>query len=211
MNLSNGFLLLLWVFTGCVQNSPQKGQRELVPNPEKYTHDGYASLPDSLKPRFEPDTSIGEIFLINSQNVPQYLGEDIMDRLEQGGLPNASVFSQDGKQRLTVYFHPGGVKNEFSEFQVEYAHQTGRKYRRVESKEFETESQVKLGMTMGTFRALKGEPDSISNEGPTTFFYTIDDMEHSDFLGRYLMPLYYATYTFENGYLVAFKFGFEYP
>lgn len=42
-------------------------------------------------------------------------------------------------------------------------------------------------------------------------FYLLDDYAHSTFLQRYNMPLYYATFDFDQGYLVGFQFGFEYP
>ena len=49
-----------------------------------------------------------------------------MDRLVDNGLPNSSVISNDSKQRLIFYFHPGSVKNEFSEFRVSYVDQKDR-------------------------------------------------------------------------------------
>jgi len=88
--------------------------RELVPYTEKYEHEGYTALPDSAKPKFNPDTTIGQISLINSQNVDSYIGSDIMNKLVDKGLPQTSILSADKKQKLTIYFHPGSVRKEFS-------------------------------------------------------------------------------------------------
>jgi hypothetical protein len=71
---------------------------------------------------FIPDLFIGEISLLNANNVEKYLGPKSMDRLTKLGddidFPNLKVLSSDKKQTLTVYFHPGGLNNEFSEFKV---------------------------------------------------------------------------------------------
>ena len=204
-------LLRLVLISSCNNETGQEGNRELVPNPEKYVHDGYAEQPDSIKPKFEPDTLIGQISLINSKNIESYLGKSVMNRLVDEGLPSSSVLSKDSKQRLTFYFHPGGVKNEFSEFRVNYVDQKGRDEFVTDEKEFVTESGIKLGLTMGEFRTIKGEPDSLTNDETSTFHYKMDDFKSSEFLRSYNMPIYYADYKFKNGYLTEFRFGFEYP
>ena len=201
----------LVITTSCTNGTGQEGKRELLPNPEKYVHDGYSEQPDSLKPKFEPDTTIGPISLINSENVDTYLGENVMERLVDKGLPNSSVISSDSKQRLTFYFHPGRVKKEFSEYKVSYVQQKDRNEFVTDNKEFVTESGIKLDMTMGEFRSIKGEPDSITKGETTIFHYKIEDFKNSEFLKKYNMPIYYADYNFSNGYLIEFKFGFEYP
>jgi hypothetical protein len=163
------------------------------------------------KREFLPDTTIGQISLMNSKNVDEYLGSDVMDRLVDEGIISSSLVSNDKKQQLTFYFHPGGTKKEFSEFKVSYIDKPDSKIRISSDKEFMTESKIKLGITIDNFKAIKGEPDSISNNEKTTFHYKIDDFENSKFLRKYNMPSYYGTYKFDNGYLTEFSFGFEYP
>jgi len=203
------------ILTNCSNGTSQEkqGKRELVPNPEKYEHDGYSNLADTL-PTFIPDTTIGKISLINSTNIDEYLGSNSMDRLtklgESEGLPHIEILSCDKKQRLTVFFHPGGVINEFSEFKVTYNNGNDRNLKIVTDKEFETENKIKLGITIGDLKSIKGEPDIISDNS-TVLQYKIIDFENSDFLKKYNYPSYYADYKFENGYLVEFRFGFEYP
>ena len=206
-------ILGIMILTNCSNGTSQEkqGQRELVPNPEKYEHDGYSEIQDTLKPKFKPDTTIGEISLINSINVDKYLGENIMNRFVDEPFYNCSVFSTDKKQSLTVYFHPGGVRKEFSEFKVDYVENISRSTIVTNDKEFITESKIKLGITIGDLKAIKGEPDSISKNNTIRFHYKIDDFEKSEFLKKYNYPSYYADYEFENGYLIEFRFGFEYP
>jgi hypothetical protein len=205
-------ILGLFFLSACFNPADKlrEGQRELLPNPEKYQHDGYSGK-DSLKPKFSPDTTIGIISLVNSKHIDEYLGENVMDRLFDKGHFNSSIISKDKKQRLTFYFHPGGVKKEFSEFQVEYAKQIKRDDCIGTDEEFVSESNIKLGISIGDLRAIKGEPDSITNKGTSTFYYRLDDMKSSKFLQRYNMPVYYANYEFKDGYLIRFRFGFEYP
>jgi hypothetical protein len=197
--------------TSCTNRTGQEGKRALVPDPETYAHDGYSEQQDSVKPKFIPDTAIGRISLVSSRNVDNFLGENVMDKLVDKGLPASTVISEDLTQRLTYYFHPGGVKKEFSEFQVSYAGPTDRNEFVTDEKEFVTESGIKLGMTMGALRSMKGEPDSISAGEITVLHYRMDDLENSVFLQRYNMPVYYADYEFKDGFLNEFQFGFEYP
>ncbi|QCE42084.1 hypothetical protein [Psychroserpens sp. NJDZ02] len=204
------FSLTLFLVS-CNNSATNQGQREIIPNPEKNVRDDYLKLPDSLKPKFKPDTLIGEISINNSDNVNKYLGKDVMEKLIFKGLPNSSVTSIDRKQRLTFYFHPGNTAKEFSEFKVNYNENKNRKEQVTNDKEFKTESGIKLGMTSGEVRSIKGEPKIITENGTTMFHYKIDDFQNSEFLKKYNMPIYYANYVFKNGYLIEFSFGFEYP
>jgi hypothetical protein len=207
LTIVTGLILIL----SCANSPERQDQREIVPNPEKYELDGYAELPDSLKPIFKPDTTIGKISLLNSNNIDNYLGQNIMENLSDDDLPCASVYSSDSKQRLIIYFHPGGTSKEFSEFQVSYVEETEQNKPIVNEKEFKTENGIKLGMTIGDIKSIKGEPNSVKNNETTVFYYLINDFQNSEFLNNYNMPIYYANYEFKNGYLIQFKFGFEYP
>ena len=195
----------LSIMISCSSDTSRDRRHELIPDPEKYAHDGYNELPDSLKPIFEPDTAVGQVSLMNPENIEAYLGKDALNRLEEEGRQRSSVLSSDGQQRLTFYFQPGKVEKGSSAFQVEYVDQTQRDDRKATDQEFETENGIKLGMTMGSLRALKGEPDSVANDQTTVFYYQTDD---ANFLQKFSMPAYDGNYTFSDGYLIAFKFGF---
>lgn len=180
---------------------------------EKKTINKKSQFPDKAKLNFIPDTSIGKISLDNSENIEIYFGKDVMDRLIDfnRGNGHVSVLSNDTKQKLTVYFHPGGTNNEFSEFQVRYIDKPDQTLKKTEEIEFKTESNIKLGISINDLKKIKGEPHSISNGNKIIFHYRIDDFKNSAFLKKYNMPVYYANYKFDNGYLIEFMFGFEYP
>jgi hypothetical protein len=167
---------------------------------------------------FIPDTSINSIHLLNSTNIQNYLGKNCMDEIlklgESEDFPNIEVLSENKEQKLTVYFHPGGVKYKFSEFKVCYNVGKTSKLKTTPDKEFVSESGVRLNLTFAELKAIKGEPKTITNDKEnqlSTYQYLIDDFQHSAFLKRYNLPIYYAHYTFEKGVLIEFKFGFEYP
>ncbi|MGJ8549063.1 hypothetical protein [Winogradskyella wichelsiae] len=74
------FSLTLFLLS-CNNSTQNQGQREIVPNPEKYVQDGYLELSDSLKPKFKPDSLIGEISINNSNHVNKYFRKDEMEKL----------------------------------------------------------------------------------------------------------------------------------
>ncbi|NEQ49135.1 MAG: hypothetical protein F6K11_03245 [Leptolyngbya sp. SIO3F4] len=167
---------------------------------------------DAQKITFQPDTSIGWISLLNANRVPEYLGHDYWEHvIVSEMLPHVRILSNDSKQRLSAIFHPGGSRYDVAEVKVEYAEEY-KPYDRVsEHTSFVTESGIHLGMTQKELTSLKGPAHNITSQGATVLHYRIDDYEHSEFLQKYNMPIYYANYTFEKGRLIAFEFGFEYP
>ncbi|NVN17437.1 hypothetical protein GUA46_03710 [Muricauda sp. HICW] len=199
---------ILCIATSCKYEL--KEREEPITVPKKLEH--RLSKTDSLKKKFKPDTTIAGICLLNSKKVDSILGNNVMERLVHKGLPNTSVVSRDSEQLLTIYFHPGNEAKEFSEFHVAHAVGTEEKELAMKENEFKTESGIRLGMTAGQLKAIKGEPHRITNmDNATVLHYRVDDFKTSKFLKRYNMPVYYADYEFSNGHLRAFKFGFEYP
>lgn len=101
--------------TGVKESNPKK--IEVYNTDQHNTKEGRFSdtLIDKATSRqhFLPDTTVGKISLMNSQNVDLCVGDRIMDRLVDDQLPNTAVYSNDGEQKLSVYFHPGGVKKNF--------------------------------------------------------------------------------------------------
>ena len=207
-------ILITFILISCSIKTDQKQSAKTILNSKKeYKEKEVFMQQDSLLTIFKPDIEIEEIGLLNSENINKYLGEDVMDRLTDNGILYSDVLSSDFKQKLTFYFHPGGIPKEFSEFQVNYIDndKLSENERITGSKEFVTESGIKLGISIETLKSIKGEPTSIVNEETNTLKYRIDDFNNSEFLQKYNMPIYYAYYEFQKGYLIKFRFGFEYP
>jgi|GEM_PF-6259793 len=201
-------ILGLLILCACNNKASETLSRELVPNPEKYEHDFYN---DSIE--FSPDVSIGEFKLLDTINIEKYLGENPTSRLIRlhGELPKFQILSSDKNQTLSLYFHPGSFVNEFAEFGIKKGNQTNMDSKKYIDSKFVTESGIQLGITVGDLKSIKGEPTEIETEKTTIFKYLIDNSNESDFLKKYNYPSYKAEYEFENGYLISFKFGFEYP
>ena len=163
---------------------------------------------------FKPDSTINAISLLSNYNVESYLGKEVMDKLDkEPDIPRVAIHNNKTKQYLILYFHPGGVINEFSEFEITPSFESNRQnIISIEDTAFTTESGVKLTMALVDFKLIKGEPDSlISEDQEVIYHYEISNMNKSAFLKKYNMPLYYADYYFRNGYLYKYRFGFMYP
>ncbi len=160
---------------------------------------------------FYPDTCIGMISLYQSNKIEKYLGKDPMSRILDDYFPSLNVLSSDKTQKLTVIFHPGSVVNEFSEFSISYNTDNEVETYITSDNEFITESGIKLGISIDELKGIKGIPASTIEDETVLISYKIVGIENSEFLRRYNMPEYYARYKFENGKLIEFQFGFEYP
>lgn len=159
-----------------------------------------------------PDTSVFNIILNDRESSIKQVGEKFapIERRNMD-LPYENFCSQDGKQTLTLFFHYGGVKNEFSEFQVKY-YSASDSATIVKTNNFVSSKGIKLGLSKkqvvfifgNCFMTIKKDKYS------ETIKYHIDDFNNSKFLQRFKYPSYYAEYEFQADKLVRFRFGFEY-
>lgn len=181
------------------------------------------------EPPFSPDTTVGPFKLFDAEGSKRHLGDSIMEHLETGPdhashakQPHIRVVSQERDELLTLIFHPGGVKNEFSEFKVErYRKDSFPIFKRIDVKEFKTGSGIELGMMDHQLTTIKGRPDTITQNGDTSVFHYRFDRDcaqgreickkQKDFLDSYNMPAYRATYHFVDGELIRLRFGFPMP
>jgi len=167
-------------------------------------------ITDSLK--FIPDISVNGIFLEEHFTVESQIGDLMQFINREESLPSVYVFNNDSSQYLKLIFHPGGVKNSFSEFEVSYVGdlQESKGFRILRFKEFITDSEIKLGMSKQDIIKRKGSDFFEIKEDYIK--YIVDDFGKSIFLKKYNMPLYYAKYEFDsNNVLTKYSFGFEYP
>jgi hypothetical protein len=202
-------ILISLLVCSCNNNTQNNKRAELNPNPQKYEHDNY-------KPKeitFIPDSSIIGICLHSDSLVSSVLGDNYKMSLDANAdIPNLIVINRKTNQLITFYKHPGGVIGEFAEFEVTGFEDYGiQESIEINDMEFQTESGIKLNMTIGALKSIKGEPDTTLINKTTTLSYRLDDIDKSSFLKRYNMPIYYADYEFKDGYLIRFKFGFDYP
>jgi len=159
----------------------------------------------------KPDTSVFGIHLLNGNSSIKVIGEKyelIEDNID---MPHIRFNSNNNKQVLTLYFHYGGAKNKFSEFQIAN-NIAKRKNKALKTSEFVTNNKIKLGLTQTQLIKILGECfKSEKSNDKEVFKYRIDDFKNSHFLRVYNYPVYYADYEFTKGRLTRFRFGFEYP
>lgn len=157
-----------------------------------------------------PDTSVYGVILQDRKSSIKQLGEKFEPIEGNDNMANMTFCSQDKSQIFRVYFHYGGYRNVYSEFQVK-ENSINESATILQTDEFVTNSGIKLGLTKGEIISILGKCfKTIKTNGNTEIIkYHIDDLPHSKFLQRYNYPSYYAEYEFRSDKLIRYRFGFE--
>jgi hypothetical protein len=158
-----------------------------------------------------PDTSIYGVVFDDSYSSIQALGKEwnlIEDNVD---MPHQSYSNAHGSQFLTCFFHYGGGRYGYSEFQVSTSCKEP-KVKTFSDEEFVSGNGIRLGMSIDSVVSIIGKcysTDSIN--GHIVIKYIADDYKGSELLQHFNYPKYYAEYEFSNNKLIRFRFGFEYP
>jgi len=160
---------------------------------------------------FDPDTSLCEIVLRDSESATRIIGTDNkIDDNEQ-----YHFYSKKERETLTLSQYPGDFKNQISLFKVEFSDKASYNYKLLDIDTFRTEKGIKLGLTKNQIIERLGNcylPVD-STKGYIELYYRIEQPEDSKtkLLENNNMPVYYAKYKLWNNKLEKFEFGFEYP
>ena len=121
----------------------------------------------------------------------------------------------DKKQKLGLTVHPGDYYSQVSIFTISYAGKSKLNLQQINSKEFETEKGIKLGISkkqiidkLGNCYVVK---DSSKNSIELNYRLELPDDSKTRILKSHNMPIYYASYKLTNDKLENIEFGFEYP
>lgn len=123
------------------------------------------------------------------------------DNLIDPNDDQTEVTNEQGNQLLTMYFLPGDVINQFSQFKVEYNSQNKTTDLKLGEKEFVTGKGIRLGTTEKELIKVLGQPKEKRNESGLTIYLYRQEGE----------GLYFGNYYFQGGRLIRFWFGEEYP
>lgn len=167
------------------------------------------------------DISLNEIYLHNPVSVVAELGKEISIS-ELGDysynsysvMPHVAYCNQDSTRIFYLIQHPGAELYSFSEFAVtQFSNGIGEELICLKVDEFESGNGIKLGMVKSELIDILGSDFVvIKNIGRIiTIQYSISELETSEFLKHYNMPIYTGTYSFRDSILTKFSFGFEYP
>jgi hypothetical protein len=193
--------------------------KEFVVYDKRATSAFKQELIESLIPKnYIPDTKIGDATLLDPNNITSFFGEESMHHLtpmgEEGNeFEQVSLLTRNKREKITLIAHPGNVAYAFSVFRVELADEKDSELFTTNVTKFVSESGVTLGMSEADFNRVKGKPSVTARKGDNVkvMNYCIVEIYDHELLREYNLPAYSATYTFENGVLTAFEFGFVNP
>lgn len=146
------------------------------------------------------DYSVNKIKLRTPETVENVFGrgKNYVDQADD----ETDVITSDGKQLLTMVFHPGGTINDFHEFRVAYNTKDIRPELRISSNRFVTGKNITLGLTKRQVKTILGRPARIKTENGVTS-WTFETGNKDD--------RYFGRYDFKDGKLIQFWFGEQYP
>ena len=210
-------LFLFAVFTNCsnTDKTAIKNERlELVPEPDQALREEYEKNQHAIKHDCyfsEPDTSVFGIKIRNAESALNILGK----QTKLSGDSTHTFYSADKKQRLALTVHAGDAFNEVSIFTVSYSDQSKENFTQLDTKEFETEKGIKLGLSKRKLLEKLGDCYTAkdSSEHTIQLYYILESPHDSKtkLLNNNNMPSYYASYKLTNDKLNRMEFGFQYP
>ena len=158
------------------------------------------------------DVEIGEMELSDPESTVVWLGRDVPFAY-QSARPTARYTNADGTQLLTLAAHHGDVRNSVSEVEVQPLEKPCAACKPLPGVEaFVSGRGVQLGMAQDRVLEILGEPQRlVEADGTVRAEYTLRKPVAAAFLEEYNVHGYYGTYTFRDGVLVQFAFGFEIP
>ena len=180
----------------------------------------------SAQKEFVPDTTINNLFFLLDANsskgfCPNINDIEVLDEkffldeeitFLQDPSPLIIFFNADKTKYLIAFAHYGSWKYKFAEFEIGYVteivlKELKNRYIETSYKNFQTESKLRLGMTLSELEDVKGK-NYIRDGNIVT--YVIND-ENSDFLEEYNMPEYYLKCELSQNKVCKIRFGFTYP
>lgn len=192
----NSIIVCFYLFNSCTEGYKESNNR----NKEK------GIISNNI---FIPDVSINGKLLLNSP-------KSLLDFYEESGrleLINfvrespIMAFSNSSKSEyLFAYQYEGNIENEFSCFEIGYYDENINFYTQMNYKGFQTESGLKLGLTLTEVEKIKGK-NYIKN-GDKIIYQIVNPK--SEFLKHYNMPEYFLECYFKQDKLIKIRLGFGY-
>jgi hypothetical protein len=211
-------ILTISFLTNCNNSENKKAikndRMELVPEPDKELREEYELQSKLSKQACEfsnPDTSVFGIKIRNIESTKNILGKQTKLKSDSTHV----FYSSDKKQILELKVHPGDSHNQVSIFKIFYTDNTKQNLRQLNSKIFETEKGIKLGITKTEIIEKLGKcykiKDSTKNDISLNYRLELPNDSKTKLLKNNNMPIYYAIYRLTNNKLKNIEFGFEYP
>lgn len=199
--LMNSLLLLFFLFFSCHQ-SEKKIQGKI---------ENETVITENFS---KPDFKVNQLQLREEGSINNFYPQNVrlLDNLRYS--PVIAFTDKEKKEYLLAYQYEGDVKNSFSCFEVGYLKDDRKLEKDVtETKydNFNTESGLKLGMTLEEITNIKGSNYKVEKKSNEQIIrYTIDNPNDPK-IKQYEMPPYFMEFYLKDSKLYKIIFGFEYP
>lgn len=167
---------------------------------------------------FSPEISINKIlkledYLSFEKFYPNYKNLKVVYGMRETPAILFSNISE--KEYLITYQYEGDTKNNFSLFEIGYLKDDIKLKNYTVNKttydNFNTESGLKLGMTLEEITSIKGSNYKVEKKSNEQILrYTIDNPDDPK-VKQYEMPPYFMEFYLKDNKLYKIIFGFEYP
>jgi len=152
------------------------------------------------------DGSINGLHLLDTESGKVHL-DDLPPNCQVRFFPAYCYVNEESTQKITLWVHPGSFEYSVAEVFIERASRADQRDKFPSDIQiFQSSKGVRLGISKSELIDRLGEPHQ---ESEKLIQYRAEFEKY--FLDTYNMPIYYGKYTFENGELVSFRYGFEYP
>ena len=153
------------------------------------------------------DLAINGLLLLSPEQTGPILS-NADDAVVEAAASTLFVFSNaDDSQVLTLTVHPGSERYSVATASVSYRRRDlSHPVLPGQPDAFVSRLGIRLGMARSDVEALIGQPDELI--GDTAVYEVAGE---SAVLRRFNMPIYRATYAYEDDRLIGFQFGFPYP
>ena len=143
----------------------------------------------------------------------KFLWDEITKNSKTESLPEARFLNANKSEVLSFIFHPGGLKNEISEFKLKKAQQIDMSLPIIKRiKRVQTDNGLYLGQSLSeVLKTLKDVKGLDIKENLISLRIESLDPFKSPCLKKHNMPIYYLKLSFDRNQKMDFlKFGYEY-
>jgi len=199
--LMNSFLLLFFLLFSCHQ-SEKKIQRKI--GNETVITENFS----------KPDFKVNQLQLREENSINNFYSQNLrlLDNLRYS--PVIAFTDKEKKEYLLAYQYEGDVKNSFSCFEVGYLKDDPKLEKDVTQTKydnFNTESGLKLGMTLEEITNIKGSNYKVEKKSNEQIIRYMIDNPDDPKIKKYKMPPYFMEFYLKDTKLYKIIFGFEYP